>query len=81
LRRVRKQAGLTQSGLGKNIHLRQATVSRLEAGELAIQLHRQWLHSILNWSFVREAKPAACAARKTRIQNHGAVRLDSGFAR
>jgi HTH-type transcriptional regulator/antitoxin HipB len=38
LRRARKQAGLTQSGLGKNIHLRQATVSRLEAGEPAIQL-------------------------------------------
>lgn len=30
LRRVRKQAGLTQSDLGKRIHLRQGTVSRLE---------------------------------------------------
>ncbi|MGY4230021.1 HTH-type transcriptional regulator/antitoxin HipB [Bradyrhizobium sp. USDA 4503] len=39
LRRVRRQAGLTQSGLGKQIHLRQGTVSRLEAGEPAIQLH------------------------------------------
>jgi HTH-type transcriptional regulator/antitoxin HipB len=39
LRRARKQAGLTQSGLGKNIHLRQGTVSRLEAGEPAVQLH------------------------------------------
>jgi HTH-type transcriptional regulator/antitoxin HipB len=38
LRRARKNAGLTQSGLGKNIHLRQGTVSRLEAGEPAIQL-------------------------------------------
>jgi HTH-type transcriptional regulator/antitoxin HipB len=38
LRRARKKAGLTQSGLGKNIHLRQGTVSRLEAGEPAIQL-------------------------------------------
>ncbi len=38
LRRARKQAGLTQSGLGKHIHLRQGTVSRLEAGEPAIQL-------------------------------------------
>lgn len=38
LRRARKQAGLTQSGLGKQIHLRQGTVSRLEAGEPAIQL-------------------------------------------
>jgi HTH-type transcriptional regulator/antitoxin HipB len=39
LRRARKQAGMTQSGLGKNIHLRQGTVSRLEAGKPAIQLH------------------------------------------
>jgi HTH-type transcriptional regulator/antitoxin HipB len=38
LRRARKHAGLTQLGLGKNIHLRQGTVSRLEAGEPAIQL-------------------------------------------
>lgn len=39
LRRIRKQAGLTQSELGKNIHLRQGTVSRLEAGAPAVQLH------------------------------------------
>jgi HTH-type transcriptional regulator / antitoxin HipB len=38
LRRARKQAGLTQAGLGKQIHLRQGTVSRLEAGAPAIQL-------------------------------------------
>ncbi|MCF6099391.1 helix-turn-helix domain-containing protein [Mesorhizobium muleiense] len=38
LRRVRKQAGLTQGGLGDRIHLRQGTVSRLEAGEPAVQL-------------------------------------------
>jgi HTH-type transcriptional regulator/antitoxin HipB len=38
LRRARKQAGLSQSGLGKQIHLRQGTVSRLEAGAPAIQL-------------------------------------------
>lgn len=38
LRRARKHAGLTQSDLGKNIHLRQGTVSRLEAGAPAIQL-------------------------------------------
>ncbi|WGR93336.1 MULTISPECIES: helix-turn-helix domain-containing protein [unclassified Bradyrhizobium] len=38
LRRVRKQAGLTQSDLGKRIHLRQGTVSRLEGGAPAIQL-------------------------------------------
>jgi HTH-type transcriptional regulator/antitoxin HipB len=38
LRRARKQAGVTQSGLGKQIHLRQGTVSRLEAGAPAIQL-------------------------------------------
>lgn len=39
LRRARKQAGLTQGDLGEQIHLRQGTVSRLEAGEPAVQLH------------------------------------------
>jgi HTH-type transcriptional regulator/antitoxin HipB len=39
LRRVRKNAGLTQGKLGEKIHLRQATVSRLESGEPALQLH------------------------------------------
>lgn len=38
LRRTRKQAGLTQGALGDHIHLRQGTVSRLEAGEPAVQL-------------------------------------------
>jgi HTH-type transcriptional regulator/antitoxin HipB len=38
LRRARKQAELTQTELGKKLHLRQGTVSRLEAGEPAIQL-------------------------------------------
>lgn len=38
LRRVRKKAGLTQSALGDHVHLRQGTVSRLEAGEPAVQL-------------------------------------------
>jgi HTH-type transcriptional regulator/antitoxin HipB len=38
LRRARKQAGLTQGDLGQQIHLRQGTVSRLEAGEPAVQL-------------------------------------------
>jgi HTH-type transcriptional regulator/antitoxin HipB len=37
LRRARKQAGMTQSALGGHIHLRQGTVSRLEAGEPAMQ--------------------------------------------
>jgi HTH-type transcriptional regulator / antitoxin HipB len=39
LRRARKQTGLTQGTLGEQIHLRQGTVSRLEAGEPAVQLH------------------------------------------
>lgn len=39
LRRARKQAGLTQGALGERIHLRQGTVSRLEAGQPAVQLH------------------------------------------
>lgn len=38
LRRARKLAGLTQSALGDRIHLRQGTVSRLEAGEPAVRL-------------------------------------------
>ncbi len=38
LRRARKQSGLTQGALGDHIHLRQGTVSRLEAGEPAVQL-------------------------------------------
>jgi len=39
LRRVRRQAGLSQGALGETIHMRQATISRLEAGEPAMQLH------------------------------------------
>jgi HTH-type transcriptional regulator/antitoxin HipB len=39
VRRARKQAGLSQGALGEQIHLRQGTVSRLEAGEPALQLH------------------------------------------
>jgi HTH-type transcriptional regulator / antitoxin HipB len=38
LRRARKHAGLTQGKLGEQIHLRQGTVSRLEAGAPAVQL-------------------------------------------
>jgi HTH-type transcriptional regulator/antitoxin HipB len=39
LRRARKQAGMTQSGMGRDIYrFRQGTVSRLEAGKPAIQL-------------------------------------------
>lgn len=38
IRRARKQSGLTQGSLGELIHLRQGTISRLEAGEPALQL-------------------------------------------
>lgn len=38
IRRARKQAGLSQGALGEQTHLRQGTVSRLEAGEPALQL-------------------------------------------
>lgn len=38
LRRARRQAGLSQLGLGSHIHLRQGTVSRLENGEPGVQL-------------------------------------------
>ncbi|MFK7886971.1 MAG: helix-turn-helix domain-containing protein [Gammaproteobacteria bacterium] len=33
IRRVRRSKGLTQSELGEKVGLRQATISRLEAGE------------------------------------------------
>ena len=38
IRRTRRNAGLTQAELGKRIGLRQATVSKLEAGEPATRL-------------------------------------------
>jgi HTH-type transcriptional regulator/antitoxin HipB len=38
LRRTRKQMGLSQGALGERFHLRQGTISRLEAGEPAVQL-------------------------------------------
>lgn len=38
VRRERRRQGLTQSELGKRIGLRQATISKLEAGEPATQL-------------------------------------------
>ena len=38
IRRARRNAGLTQAGLGKQTGLRQATISKLEAGESATRL-------------------------------------------
>lgn len=38
IRRARRNAGLTQTELGKRIGLRQATVSKLEAGEPATRI-------------------------------------------
>ena len=38
IRRHRKQAGLSQGELGTRIGLRQATVSKLEAGEPGVRL-------------------------------------------
>jgi HTH-type transcriptional regulator / antitoxin HipB len=38
LRRFRRKAGLTQSRLGEKMSARQATVSKLEAGEPGTQL-------------------------------------------
>ncbi len=38
LRRTRKARGLSQLKLGEKIHRRQATLSKLEAGEPTIQL-------------------------------------------
>ena len=39
LRRVRKQRGFTQAGLGEKIHMRQATISKLEGGSSTSRLH------------------------------------------
>lgn len=38
IRRARRNAGLTQTELGKRVGLRQATVSKLEKGEPATRL-------------------------------------------
>jgi HTH-type transcriptional regulator / antitoxin HipB len=38
IRRYRRLQNLTQAGLGKKMHARQATVSKIEAGEPATQL-------------------------------------------
>ena len=38
LRRARRKAGLTQEALGERVHLRQGTISHLEAGKPAVQL-------------------------------------------
>jgi HTH-type transcriptional regulator / antitoxin HipB len=39
LRRARKKERISQSGLGERVHLRQGTISRLEMGAPAVQLH------------------------------------------
>ena len=38
IRRYRRQRGMTQGSLGKTMHARQATISKLESGEPATQL-------------------------------------------
>jgi len=38
IRRIRRQRNLTQEALGQKVHARQATISKLEAGEPATQL-------------------------------------------
>lgn len=38
IKRIRRQRNLTQEALGQKIHARQATISKLEAGEPATQL-------------------------------------------
>jgi HTH-type transcriptional regulator/antitoxin HipB len=63
LRRARKQAGLTQSDLGKNIHLRQGTISRLEAGKPAIQLRTlMWALAALELELVVRHRTKSSAA-------------------
>lgn len=63
LRRARKQARLTQGALGNNIHLRQGTVSRLEAGEPAVQLRTLMAAlSALNLELVVQPRSKASTA-------------------
>ena len=63
LRRARKQAGLTQGSLGDHVHLRQGTVSRLEAGEPAVQLRTLMAAlSALDLELVVRARSKASAA-------------------
>jgi len=63
LRRARKRAELTQTELGKNLHLRQGTVSRLEAGEPAVQLSTLMATlAALNLELVIRPRTAADAA-------------------
>lgn len=38
VRRLRRRRALTQAALGERMHVRQATISKLEAGEPATQL-------------------------------------------
>ena len=38
IKRIRRQRDLTQEALGQKIHARQATISKLEAGEPATRL-------------------------------------------
>lgn len=63
LRRARKQARLTQSDLGKSIHLRQATISRLEAGQPAIQIRTlMWVLAALDLELVVRRRTKSSAA-------------------
>jgi HTH-type transcriptional regulator/antitoxin HipB len=60
LRRIRKGQGLTQQALGDKMHARQATISKLEAGEPATQL-RTFLDALaaLNLELVVRHRTAA----------------------
>lgn len=63
LRRARKQVRLSQGALGEQIHLRQGTVSRLEAGEPAVQLRTLMeVLSALNLELVVRSRSQGSAA-------------------
>jgi HTH-type transcriptional regulator/antitoxin HipB len=61
LRRARKQAGLTQGSLGERIQLRQATISRLEAGEPAVQLHT-FMEALTALGLELVVRPRSCGS-------------------
>ena len=61
IRRQRKQAGLSQGGLGARIGIRQATISKLEAGEAGTRL-KTLLDALTALDLERVVRPRTKAA-------------------
>jgi HTH-type transcriptional regulator/antitoxin HipB len=65
MRRTRKKAGLTRGSLGERIHLRQGTISRLEAGEPAVQLH-----TVMEVALRTQARTGRAPAQPRECRGH-----------